>query len=149
MTTTSRSTRLSGLEPLLITPELLFVNVGERTNVTGSAQFRKLVREERYDEAVAVAIERTGCTLWLIVEVRRERAGSGKSAKAYAVDTSFRAACDGDIRFAREEKARRIADGLHPRCTCRHRRAEGTLEAVADRNLSGSEVDEKRRHGER
>jgi 5-methyltetrahydrofolate--homocysteine methyltransferase len=55
MTTTSRSTRLSGLEPLLITPELLFVNVGERTNVTGSAQFRKLVKEERYDEAVAVA----------------------------------------------------------------------------------------------
>ena len=55
MTTTARHTRLSGLEPLLITPELLFVNVGERTNVTGSAQFRKLVKEERYDEAVAVA----------------------------------------------------------------------------------------------
>ncbi len=55
MTTTSRHTRLSGLEPLVITPELLFVNVGERTNVTGSAQFRKLVKEERYDEAVAVA----------------------------------------------------------------------------------------------
>ncbi|MBO9662534.1 methionine synthase [Dokdonella sp.] len=50
-----RHTRLSGLEPLVITPELLFVNVGERTNVTGSAQFRKLVKEERYDEAVAVA----------------------------------------------------------------------------------------------
>jgi len=52
---TPRHTRLSGLEPLLITPELLFVNVGERTNVTGSAQFRKLVKEERYDEAVVVA----------------------------------------------------------------------------------------------
>jgi 5-methyltetrahydrofolate--homocysteine methyltransferase len=50
-----RHTRLSGLEPLVITPELLFVNVGERTNVTGSAQFRKLVKEERYDEAVEVA----------------------------------------------------------------------------------------------
>jgi len=48
-------TRLSGLEPLVITPDLLFVNVGERTNVTGSAQFRKLIKEERYEEAVEVA----------------------------------------------------------------------------------------------
>ncbi len=51
----SRHTRLSGLEPLVITPQLLFVNVGERTNVTGSAQFRKLIKEERYAEAVEVA----------------------------------------------------------------------------------------------
>jgi len=50
-----RHTRLSGLEPLVITPDLLFVNIGERTNVTGSAQFRKLVKEERYEEAVEVA----------------------------------------------------------------------------------------------
>ncbi|WP_201315657.1 methionine synthase [Dyella sp. EPa41] len=50
-----RHTRLSGLEPLVITPDLLFVNVGERTNVTGSAQFRKLVKEDRYEEAVDVA----------------------------------------------------------------------------------------------
>ncbi|MDH7451664.1 methionine synthase [Luteimonas composti] len=50
-----RYTRLSGLEPLLITPDLLFVNIGERTNVTGSAQFRKLVKEGRYEEAVEVA----------------------------------------------------------------------------------------------
>jgi 5-methyltetrahydrofolate--homocysteine methyltransferase len=48
-------TRLSGLEPLLITPDLLFVNIGERTNVTGSAQFRKLIKEDRYAEAVEVA----------------------------------------------------------------------------------------------
>ena len=50
-----RITRLSGLEPLLLTPDLLFVNVGERTNVTGSAQFRKLIKEDRYEEAVVVA----------------------------------------------------------------------------------------------
>ena len=50
-----RHTRLSGLEPLQITPESNFVNVGERTNVTGSAQFKKLILEGRYDEAVAVA----------------------------------------------------------------------------------------------
>ncbi|ADV27641.1 methionine synthase [Pseudoxanthomonas suwonensis 11-1] len=55
MSTAPRHTRLSGLEPLVITPELLFVNVGERTNVTGSAQFRKLIKEERYAEAVEVA----------------------------------------------------------------------------------------------
>ncbi|HEV7270781.1 methionine synthase [Pseudoxanthomonas sp.] len=55
MTGAARHTRLSGLEPLVITPDLLFVNVGERTNVTGSAQFRKLIKEERYEEAVEVA----------------------------------------------------------------------------------------------
>jgi 5-methyltetrahydrofolate--homocysteine methyltransferase len=55
MSATPRYSRLSGLEPLVITPELLFVNVGERTNVTGSAQFKKLIKEERYDEAVVVA----------------------------------------------------------------------------------------------
>jgi len=48
-------TRLSGLEPLVITPELGFVNVGERTNVTGSARFRRLIAEEQYEEAVEVA----------------------------------------------------------------------------------------------
>ena len=47
-----RYTRLSGLEPLVITPETNFVNIGERTNVTGSAQFRKLILDQRYDEAV-------------------------------------------------------------------------------------------------
>ncbi len=53
--TAGQHTRLSGLEPLVITPDLLFVNVGERTNVTGSAQFKKLIKEERYEEAVEVA----------------------------------------------------------------------------------------------
>jgi len=52
---TQPHTRLSGLEPLVITPDLLFVNVGERTNVTGSAQFKKLIKEGRYEEAVDVA----------------------------------------------------------------------------------------------
>jgi len=55
MNTVPRHTRLSGLEPLVITPELLFVNIGERTNVTGSAQFKKLIKEDRYEEAVEVA----------------------------------------------------------------------------------------------
>ncbi|WP_058834749.1 methionine synthase [Luteimonas abyssi] len=55
MTQLHRHTRLSGLEPLVITPDLLFVNVGERTNVTGSAQFRKMVKEDRFEEAVEVA----------------------------------------------------------------------------------------------
>ncbi|HOC10028.1 MULTISPECIES: methionine synthase [Thermomonas] len=50
-----RQTRLSGLEPLTITPESNFINVGERTNVTGSAQFKKLIMEGRLDEAVVVA----------------------------------------------------------------------------------------------
>jgi len=48
-------TRLSGLEALNIDDESLFVNVGERANVTGSKAFARLIREEKYDEAVAVA----------------------------------------------------------------------------------------------
>ncbi|MBU0791120.1 MAG: homocysteine S-methyltransferase family protein, partial [Gammaproteobacteria bacterium] len=47
--------RLSGLEPLTVTPELGFVNVGERTNVTGSAAFRKLIKEGDYTAALTVA----------------------------------------------------------------------------------------------
>lgn len=47
--------RLAGLEPLLITPQSLFVNVGERTNVTGSARFRKLIEADDYEGAVEVA----------------------------------------------------------------------------------------------
>ncbi|MCX5744537.1 MAG: methionine synthase, partial [Proteobacteria bacterium] len=48
-------TRLSGLEPLTITPETNFIIIGERTNVTGSAAFRRLIKDDKYDEAVAVA----------------------------------------------------------------------------------------------
>ncbi|MFL7034501.1 methionine synthase [Vibrio lentus] len=51
------SCRLSGLEPLTISKESLFVNVGERTNVTGSARFKRLIKEELYDEALSVARE--------------------------------------------------------------------------------------------
>ncbi len=47
--------RLSGLEPLVITPELNFVNIGERTNVTGSRKFLRLIKEELFDEALSIA----------------------------------------------------------------------------------------------
>ena len=49
--------RLSGLEPLVLTPEIRFVNVGERTNVTGSAKFLKLIKEDKYEEALGVALD--------------------------------------------------------------------------------------------
>ena len=49
--------RLSGLEPLVVTPEIVFVNVGERTNVTGSAKFLKLIKEDRFEEALDVALD--------------------------------------------------------------------------------------------
>jgi 5-methyltetrahydrofolate--homocysteine methyltransferase len=49
--------RLSGLEPLVVRPETNFVNVGERTNVTGSAKFRRLIKNEDYEEALSVAAE--------------------------------------------------------------------------------------------
>jgi 5-methyltetrahydrofolate--homocysteine methyltransferase len=47
--------RLSGLEPLVIRPELNFVNIGERTNVTGSKKFARLIRDNKYEEALSVA----------------------------------------------------------------------------------------------
>ena len=49
--------RLAGLEPLEVSRDSLFLNVGERTNVTGSAKFKRLIKDERYDEALAVALE--------------------------------------------------------------------------------------------
>jgi 5-methyltetrahydrofolate--homocysteine methyltransferase len=47
--------RLSGLEPLTVRPETNFINVGERTNVTGSKKFARLIRESKYEEALSVA----------------------------------------------------------------------------------------------
>ncbi len=49
--------RLSGLEPLNIFEDSLFVNVGERNNVTGSAKFKRLIIEENYDEAIEIAVK--------------------------------------------------------------------------------------------
>ena len=47
--------KLSGLEPLVISPETNFVNIGERTNVTGSRKFLRLIKDEKYEEALTVA----------------------------------------------------------------------------------------------
>ena len=47
--------RLSGLEPLVVRPDTNFVNIGERTNVTGSKKFARLIRENKYEEALSVA----------------------------------------------------------------------------------------------
>ena len=54
--TAPQLTMLSGLEPLVIRPETNFVNVGERTNVTGSRKFARLIKTEAYDEALSVAL---------------------------------------------------------------------------------------------
>jgi len=50
-----RYLKLSGLEPLIVTPESNFINVGERTNVAGSRKFLQLIKEEKFDEALAIA----------------------------------------------------------------------------------------------
>jgi 5-methyltetrahydrofolate--homocysteine methyltransferase len=52
-----RNLVLSGLEPLIITPDSVFVNIGERTNVTGSRKFLRLIKEEKYEEALNIAKE--------------------------------------------------------------------------------------------
>ena len=54
---TTKYLKLSGLEPLVVTPESNFINVGERTNVTGSRKFLRLIKEENYEEALTVARE--------------------------------------------------------------------------------------------
>ncbi|NJB83405.1 methionine synthase [Wenyingzhuangia aestuarii] len=48
--------KLSGLEPLVLGPDMNFINVGERTNVAGSKMFLRLIKEEKFDEALAVAL---------------------------------------------------------------------------------------------
>lgn len=50
-----RYLKLSGLEPLVVTSQTNFVNVGERTNVTGSRKFLRLIKEDKYEEALEVA----------------------------------------------------------------------------------------------
>ena len=50
-------TKLSGLEAVTIRPESNFINIGERTNVTGSLKFKRLIKEDKYDEALSVALE--------------------------------------------------------------------------------------------
>ncbi|MEL7585795.1 MAG: methionine synthase [Prolixibacteraceae bacterium] len=50
-------TRFSGLEPVTLTPEVNFMNIGERCNVSGSRKFARLIRDEKYEEALAVARE--------------------------------------------------------------------------------------------
>ncbi|TDE45354.1 methionine synthase [Flavobacterium rhamnosiphilum] len=54
---TRKNLVLSGLEPLIITPNSVFVNIGERTNVTGSRKFLRLIKEEKYEEALSIAKE--------------------------------------------------------------------------------------------
>jgi 5-methyltetrahydrofolate--homocysteine methyltransferase len=54
---TTKYLSLSGLEPLVVTPETNFINVGERTNVAGSKMFLRLIKEERFEEALDVARE--------------------------------------------------------------------------------------------
>jgi 5-methyltetrahydrofolate--homocysteine methyltransferase len=49
--------KLSGLEPLVLNPQSNFINIGERTNVAGSRKFLRLIKEEKYDEALAIARE--------------------------------------------------------------------------------------------
>ena len=50
-------TKLSGLEPLTIRNETNFINVGERTNITGSLKFKRLIKEDKYEEALAIALD--------------------------------------------------------------------------------------------
>lgn len=52
---TTKYLKLSGLEPLVVTPDSNFINVGERTNVTGSRKFLRLIKEEKYEEALDIA----------------------------------------------------------------------------------------------
>jgi len=50
-------TSLSGLEPLVVTPQSNFINIGERTNIAGSLKFAKLIRDNNYGEAISIAVQ--------------------------------------------------------------------------------------------
>ncbi len=53
----TKTLRLAGLEPLIFREDMNFVNIGERTNVAGSRKFARLIREDKYDEALSVALQ--------------------------------------------------------------------------------------------
>lgn len=57
MSSSPATLQLAGLEPLIVTAETNFVNIGERTNVTGSRKFARLIQEENYEAALAIARE--------------------------------------------------------------------------------------------
>ena len=68
--------RFSGLEPLVLRPDTGFINVGERTNVTGSPKFAKLILSGQYEEALSVARQQVeGGAQVIDVECRRSHAG--------------------------------------------------------------------------
>src|SRR5438874_13636696 len=101
-----------------------------------------------HDEAVAVAVEGAGRARWRFVEARRKGPGSGEAAEAHEIDAGFRAAANRNVGFAGSNEACGIADRLHARGASGDGRPDGTLEAVADGNMTGREICEKGRHGE-
>src|SRR5439155_11957521 len=90
-----------------------------------------------HDEAVAVAVEGPGRTRWRFVEARRKGPGGGEAAEAHKIDAGFRASANRHISFAGSDKACGIADRLHARGASGDRCTDGTLEAIADRDMTG------------
>ena len=78
--------RLSGLEPFNIMPDSLFVNVGERTNVTGSRKFLRLIKEEKYTEALEVALHQVEGGAQIVDINMDEGMLDAKSAMAHFVN---------------------------------------------------------------
>jgi 5-methyltetrahydrofolate--homocysteine methyltransferase len=65
--------QLSGLEPLFVDENSIYVNVGERTNVTGSRKFLRLIKEEKYEEALSVAREQVEGGAQIIDDHKRHK----------------------------------------------------------------------------
>src|SRR5215218_1783966 len=101
-----------------------------------------------HDKAVAVAVEGPGRARWCFVEARRKGPGGGEAAEAHKIDAGFRATANCDVRFAGSNEACGIADRLHARGASGNGRTDGTLEAVADGNMTGREICEKGGHRE-
>src|SRR6266516_4509724 len=101
-----------------------------------------------HDEAIAVAVEGAGRTRWRFVEACRKRSGGGEAAEAHHIDAGFRAAANRNVGFSGPDEACGIADRLHACGTggdwCTYR----SLEAVADRDMTGREICEEGRNGE-
>ena len=96
-----RPLKLSGLEPLVITPESNFVNVGERTNVAGSRKFLRLINEEKFDEALDIARDQVEGGAQ-IIDIKTLTLGQGKTLSEILTEQD---------RLA-EDKARQILEGV-------------------------------------
>ena len=126
---------------------------GEWRGTTGQGMFQLLDHQQAgtlaHDKTITGLIEGPGSELRRLVVITRKRPGRRKTRQADPVDARFRATADRHVDLSRADHPGRIADGLDTCGTGGHRRTQWPLETVADRDVTGRHIAEKRRNGER